>query len=240
MYTRNEFERQRDRSYLAASAIVPEVLKATGARSVVDVGCGVGTWLRAFAANGIDDMVGLDGSYVEQDLLQIPRERFREVDLRSALPDLRPFDLACSVEVIEHLPPERGESFVRELTLLAPAVLFSGAIPGQTGPGHINEQWQSHWCAVFESHGFRPVDVVRPAVWGREDVVFWYQQNVILYLREDRLPAGYTRPALLDVVHPGLLRQYVNQVEGQRQFSGSEAASALWASVVGRLAGRRA
>ncbi len=173
MYTRTEFERQRDRSYLAASVIAPEVLRVTAARSVVDIRCGVGTWLRAFAANGVDDMFGLDGSYVDRDLLQIPRERFLEVDLRSKLPELRHFDLACSVEVIEHLPPERAESFIHELTQIAPAVLFSSAIPGQTGPGHVNEQWQSHWCAVFESHGFHPVDVVRPAVWGRDDVVFW-------------------------------------------------------------------
>lgn len=32
--------------------------------SVVDVGCGVGTWLAAFAQHGVDDVLGVDGDYV--------------------------------------------------------------------------------------------------------------------------------------------------------------------------------
>lgn len=235
MYTRNEFEKQQGRSHLAASIIVPEVLRATQAKSVVDVGCGVGTWLRAFASNGIDDYQGLDGNYVDQDMLQVPRDRFQAVDLRAPLAVPRTYDLACSVEVIEHLPPERGESFVRDLTQLAPAVLFSGAIPGQDGPGHINERWQSYWGGLFESHGYFPVDVVRPAVWGRDDVVFWYQQNILLYLRKDRLPAGYTKPPLLDIVHPELLRQYQAQVQAEPYISGRDALSILWRKLLGRV-----
>ena len=59
MYGRVEFERQHQRSRIAAAAIIPLALRATGARSVVDVGCGVGTWLAACAENGIEDYLDM-------------------------------------------------------------------------------------------------------------------------------------------------------------------------------------
>jgi SAM-dependent methyltransferase len=237
MYTRAEFERQRERSAAAARAIVPIVLQLTSARSVVDVGCGVGTWLRAFADSGIDDYLGVDGHYVDGDLLQIPRERFLTADLREPISTGRRFDLACSLEVAEHLPPERAESFVEQLTSLAPAVLFSAAVPGQTGPGHINEQWPEFWSALFERRGYSPVDAIRPAVWGREDIVYWYRQNIIVYMRNDRLPANYARPVFLDIAHPELVAQYVKQANAQRIVTGREALKALSTSIVRRLRG---
>lgn len=53
------------------------------------------------------------------------------------------FDLAICIEVIEHLSPARGESLVADLCRCAPHVLFGAAIPGQTGPNHLNTRWPS-------------------------------------------------------------------------------------------------
>lgn len=235
MYSRANFEHQRDRSRLAARVIVPHVLSLTGARSVVDIGCGVGTWLGTFAENGIDDFLGVDGYHVDSDMLQIPTDRFLSTDLREKISIDRTFDLSCSLEVAEHLPPEIAPAFIETLTRLAPAVLFSAAVPGQTGPGHINEQWQDFWAALFERYGFSPVDAIRPKIWGRDDVVFWYQQNVILYLRNDRLPKDYSRPQMLNVAHPSLVGQYVRQLDDKQNISGQEALSALARVVKARL-----
>jgi SAM-dependent methyltransferase len=235
MYTRTEFERQRDRSAAAAKVIVPLTLELTQARSVVDIGCGTGTWLRTFAENGIQDYLGVDGHYVEPDLLQIPRERFLTADLREPISTGRTFDLACSLEVAEHLPADGAAAFVEQLTHLAPAVLFSAAIPGQTGPGHINEQWQDYWASLFERFGHSPVDAIRPAVWGDKDVVFWYQQNVLLYLRNDRLPVGWVRPQLMNIAHPELVAQYAHQVSEPAFISGRDALAALGRSLRHRL-----
>lgn len=235
MYGRVEFERQQERSRIAATAIIPLALRATGARSVVDVGCGVGTWLAACAENGIEDYLGIDGYHVDADLLQIPRQRFRTADLREPLTLDRSYDLALSVEVAEHLPPEAGPSLVRQLTGAAPAVLFSAAIPGQTGPGHINEQWQSYWVGLFASHSYSPVDEIRPAIWSLDEIPFWYRQNVILYLRRDRLPASYAPPRMVDVVHPELLKNYVTWRHQERYVSGRAALSILANKIGNRL-----
>jgi SAM-dependent methyltransferase len=238
MYGRVEFERQQERSRMAAGAIVPLALRATGARSVVDVGCGVGTWLAACAENGIEDYLGIDGYHVDGDLLQIPAQHFRTADLREPLTLDRSYDLALSVEVAEHLPPEAGPALVKQLTSAAPAVMFSAAVPGQTGPGHINERWPSYWAGLFETQGYLPIDEIRPKVWNLEAVPFWYRQNVLLYVRRDRLPADYTPPPIMDLVHPELLAKYVVWQKEEKHISGKTALSVLMKSVTNRLTGR--
>jgi hypothetical protein len=82
-----------------------------------------------------------------------------------------------SLEVAEHLPPDRSNSFIAELTALAPVALFSAAIPQQGGTDHINERWQSYWAGLFKKRGFSPLDVIRPAVWENDAVERWYRQN---------------------------------------------------------------
>jgi SAM-dependent methyltransferase len=177
--------------------------------SVVDVGCGIGTWASVFAAHGVNDVLGVDGDYVDRASLLIERDRFEAVDLAAGFDTGRTFDLAISLEVGEHLPPECSARFVRDLTRLAPVVLFSAAIPHQGGSDHVNERWQDDWAAIFAAEGYVAVDAVRPRVWNDPAVEFWYVQNAILYVRRDRL-GDY--PALADagcdwplrMVHPRL------------------------------------
>jgi SAM-dependent methyltransferase len=237
MFERRDYELQQQRSRLAASVIMPLVLHETGARSVVDIGCGVGTWLAACAELGVTDYFGVDGHHAAE-LLQIPHEQFRAGDLREPLTFDRSYDLAICLEVAEHLPKHVAAPFVQQLTTAAPCVLFSAAIPGQGGTGHINEQWMSYWAALFAQQEYFPVDAIRPRIWDREDVEWWYRQNVLLYVRRDRLPATYTPPAL-DMVHPALYLRYRTRLEEaqHRYISGREALGILGSSLRHRLSG---
>lgn len=197
------FSAQSDKSRRSAERVVPLVMDALAPTSVVDVGCGVGTWLAVFASAGVDRVVGLDGDYVDRSQLQIPEAAFVPTDLRERVALDERFDLAVSLEVAEHLPPERSESFVADLVTLAPSVLFSAAIPEQSGTDHINERWQDEWVALFAEHGYDAVDLVRPAVWDDEAVAPWYAQNTFLFTREPietpaRLPTRIVHPRLFE------------------------------------------
>jgi SAM-dependent methyltransferase len=200
-YDGSFFESQSQTSRRSAERIVPIVTEALRPRSVVDVGCGVGTWLAAFIASGVDDVLGIDGDYVSLAQLQIPAEKFQPLDLRKPLRIERRFDLAMSLEVAEHLPAARSESLIADLVRLAPAVLFSAAIPGQGGNDHINERWQHEWAAMFATHDFRPVDMVRAPVWSDPNVAFWYAQNTLLYVSPE-IDLGDDRSLPLQIVHP--------------------------------------
>src|SRR5690242_8105092 len=89
----------------SASVIIPLLREFLTVRSVCDVGCGVGTWLRCWLDNGVTDVLGIDGDHVAQDQLLIPADKFLAADLRQPLQCNRRFDLAMSLEVAEHLPP---------------------------------------------------------------------------------------------------------------------------------------
>ena len=194
----------------SAEVIVPIVVGLLAPRSVLDVGCGRGTWLAVFSDRGVGEIVGLDGPHIAATDLEIPSAAFVSHDLLQPFDLGRRFDLAVSLEVGEHLDPGLAPAFVSALVAHAPAVLFSAAIPFQSGAGHVNERWPSYWADLFAAHGFAPFDIVRPAVWGDDQVAFWYAQNTMLYveeshpaivgLRERTASAG--RP--LDVVHPAL------------------------------------
>ena len=194
---------------------MPQVLELLRPRSVVDVGCGCGTWLAVFRRHGVEDVLGIDGDYVDREQLDIPREQFFPHDLMTRLRLGRTFDLAMSLEVAEHLPPEAATGFVASLTRLAPRVLFSAAVPHQGGEGHVNRQWPAYWAELFGAHGYVAIDCFRRGLWLDERVEWWYAQNVLLYVRRDRLDEALERELArledhtLPLVHPGLYAEMV-------------------------------
>ena len=216
-YSKTFYEQQADGSLESARVTVPILLRYFCIKSVIDIGCGVGTWLRAFQENGISDIVGVDGPHIDTATLMIEKDAFTAADLRTEFQIPRRFDLAVSLEVAEHLAEDNSARFVQRLTDAAPIVLFSAAIPGQPGTGHINMQWQDYWRAIFASFGYVAFDMIRPSVWGRRDVHYWYQQNTIVYCADRAVTALSDLPSAserlsLNVVHPELY-------EFQRRYS---------------------
>jgi SAM-dependent methyltransferase len=205
-YSTGFFQQYEHGSQASAQRILPIVFDLLHPHSMVDVGCGVGTWARAAMDLGVTDVIGLDGDYVDRTSLHVPLENFLPRDLNHPLRMDRQFDLAVSVEVAEHLAPDLAVQFVGELTKLAPAVLFSAAIPNQDGNHHVNERWPSYWAELFGGFGFLPFDVVRPRVWRDQQVEPWYAQNVILYLSHELAGSTDLTPArpseFFDLVHP--------------------------------------
>ncbi len=224
-YSREFFDSLREGVLRSANAIVPIVLDITRANSVVDVGCGTGTWLAAFAAHGVQDILGLDGDYVDRSLLEIPAEQFVPADLNLPLSVGRRFDLVVSLEVAEHLQPAAADTFVDSLTRLGPIVLFSAAIPHQGGVDHLNEQWPEYWATHFAYKGFRVVDAIRPLVWNNPKVETWYAQNTLLFVDRRQLArfpglrkaARSTDPACLARVHPRTFSNLATQGRSDRE-----------------------
>lgn len=186
-YTEEFYEIVREGSKESAKEIIPIVFEFIQPKSVIDVGCGVGTWLSVFQAHGVEDVWGIDGDYVDKNALEIPKEKFLTIDLKSPFKLNRQFDLAVSLEVGEHLPQECAETFVESLTQLAPVILFSAAIPFQGGTDHVNEQWQDYWVKHFQSQGYVAIDCIRNRVWENERVEFWYAQNMLVFAKREYL-----------------------------------------------------
>jgi SAM-dependent methyltransferase len=211
-YDSSFYARRETNTRPSAEALLAVVRELAPVRSVVDVGCGVGTWLDVFQSAGVDDIFGVEGDWLDPRQLRIPIDRFRAHDLCQPLDLGRTFDLAMSLEVAEHLPSEAAAPFVASLTRHASIVLFAAAVPYQGGEHHVNEQWPEYWAELFAKAGYAVADPIRPRVWNNPAVRFWYAQNTLLYVRRDRLtdlPAlaaevERTDPRRLSLVHPRL------------------------------------
>jgi len=151
--------------------------------SIVDVGCGSGTWLSVFAAAGVRVLAGLEGGPPDPEMIDVEPSLIKACDLSKPFELDREFSLAVSLEVAEHLPEESAAGFIESLSRLAPVVLFSAAIPGQTGVGHLNEQWPTYWASHFTKHGFEVCDCLRDRVWRDRRVEWWYRQNLLIFVR---------------------------------------------------------
>ncbi len=210
MYTKKFFENQQQGSINSAKVVVPLVIDLVAPKTVVDVGCGTGTWLSQFIANGVQDVVGVDGDWVKVDMLQIPKEKFVSKNLTWSLDINRSFDLAMSLEVAEHLDAQYADVFVRSLVKLAPVVLFSAAIPHQGGTHHVNEQWPDYWVKRFADNGYEVIDPLRRKLWSNTQVSSWYAQNILFFVDKTKVsnyPAleaarAYTFVDQLSLVHP--------------------------------------
>lgn len=231
-YDQTFYDIQSDGSYRSARRIVPLVLDWVRAGSVLDVGCGVGTFLRVFTEHGVADVQGIDGDYVPRDRLRIDPARFQGRDLAQSFDLGRRFDLVMSVEVAEHLEDARADVFVDTLCRHGDVVLFSAAIPDQGGTHHVNERWPSYWIPRFAAHGYQVYDTLRPALWTDDEVEYWYRQNVLLFANAAGIAAnpalaaavgGGLLPGAPDVVHPAMFQAKVHEA---RQVAAARAIQA--------------
>jgi hypothetical protein len=149
-------------------------------KNVIDVGCGLGAWLNIFSKYGVSDILGVDGDYIDENKLIIPKENFKKANLGLPLDLKKKFDLAICLEVAEHLPPSEADSIVETLINHSDTILFSAAIINQGGQNHINEQWFSYWEKKFHSHGYTFYDIIRPQIWYNQNVDWWYKQNIFI------------------------------------------------------------
>jgi SAM-dependent methyltransferase len=239
IYSSSFYEQLRSGATRSAEVIVPLLQQFLAVGNVVDVGCGDGSWLAAFRKLGVDDVLGIDGAHVRTGVLQIPQESFRVVDLTKPFEVGRAFDLAISLEVAEHLPPECAEVFVDCLVRLAPCVLFSAAIPFQGGTHHVNEQWQDMWAELFKTRSYLPIDCIRNRVWENENVEWWYAQNTLLFVRSDLLQTSESLRAefergnhdQLRLVHPRLYLSRQPSTQTQQRLGVRAASRFLLVSV---------
>ncbi|MBN2705540.1 MAG: hypothetical protein JXR89_03765 [Deltaproteobacteria bacterium] len=87
---RHDFYKDRhQKTVYSARAVLSIVLDALPpVHSAIDFGCGVGTWLSVLKEKGVGEIQGLDGPWVEQGLLEIPKQDFREVNFeKTIVPD---------------------------------------------------------------------------------------------------------------------------------------------------------
>jgi SAM-dependent methyltransferase len=123
--------------------------------SAADFGCGNGYVVEGMINGGVK-AVGFDPN-LKSAWKYVPESVRTFIVCRdlSEPVDVGRFECVVSIEVAEHLPPEKGMVFVANIAKAEPeVVIFTAAVPGQRGRGHINCRPMSKWISDFESVGY--------------------------------------------------------------------------------------
>jgi SAM-dependent methyltransferase len=208
------YERIREGCQRSASAVVPIIYDLFEPKKVVDVGGGEGWWARAFMDAGADRALVLDESAPVAGATPVVRDgiEFAHFDAvkHAHWPLEERFDLAVCLETAEHVPEDTADYLVEFLVAAAPVVLFSAAIPGQPGHGHVNCQWPEYWAHKFRAHGLACTDYPRWRFWHDARVEPWYRQNLLLFGDIERfadalrMVSWHIADPVAGVVHPDI------------------------------------
>lgn len=169
-------------SSTSAEVIYPIIQSNFSPKSVIDFGCGRGTWLNVALKQGARKAVGLDGAWNADK--QINQSiQFRELKDHSSISGEK-YDIAISLEVFEHLSTNMCDDLIETMTGCSDVIVFSAAFVDQRGTDHINEQYPSFWAKKFRKKGFYACDIFRPTIWGNSGIDPCYQQNMFLYINK--------------------------------------------------------
>jgi len=182
------------------AAAIPIIFAKHKPASLLDVGCGTGTWLKAAIDFGIPDVFGVDGVEIPLDKLNIPADKIRHLDLTRPWNLRQRFDAVMCLEVAEHLDSTFASILIDALVKHGNRIFFSAACPGQTGQHHVNCQWPDYWQRMFNERGFCCEDNLRWQIWDDIRIEPWYRQNIFL-ARHAPETAG-REPRIRRVVHP--------------------------------------
>lgn len=164
-----------------------QLIELTNAKTMVDVGCGVGYSLRYFSDKGLS-VTGIDGL---DDVLQhspIPDRIVIHDYTNGAYVLENPVDLAWSCEFVEHIEERFVENFMKTFDKCG-YVAITHAFPGQVGYHHVNCQPPEYWINTFANRGFRYMetetkvlkDSLEDKGYGR-----WIKQSFMLFRNENQ------------------------------------------------------
>lgn len=192
------------------------ILSAQLPDSLLDVGCGIGTWMKAALELGVADVRGLDGILVSPESLLVPPETVAQQDFRENWNLGRRFQMAICMEVLEHLEEAEAPLLIQNLCEHSDHILFSAAAPFQDGDHHLNCQWPDYWQSHFNANGFTCDDSIRWELWNEGEIEPWYRQN--MFIATKNLRAG-NEPRIKAVYHPQILSSLVPALVFPKQFA---------------------
>lgn len=158
--------------------------------SVIDVGCGIGIYLKEFERLG-KEIFGFDGAPAALTNSLIGN-KIKIHDLTTPLLLNRTFDLCLCMEVAEHLPKEAAEILVDSLTRLSSTIIFTAATPGQGSReiGHVNEQPHQYWIDLFRKKGYVYEEKMSLRIRSElkeNEVIWWIVNNFMVFRKRDKI-----------------------------------------------------
>jgi hypothetical protein len=155
-----------------------EYLKTYKDKTIIDFGCGMGTYLDYFHKNGFNHLIGLEGDPVKTDyeFKIITQNLAHEFNLNKK-------GVVISLEVGEHIPQHYQNVFLDNLERHCEDLLImSWAVRGQGGFGHFNELNNDEIIPEIEKRGFKLLEedtkLIRECI---KTNCFYFQNTLLIF-----------------------------------------------------------
>lgn len=160
-------------------AALTTFFKNEAAAAIVDLGCGMGDYVKQFRANGMH-ADGFDGN---PHTPQLTNNVCSVVDLSIPFEFANKYDWVMSLEVGEHLPAQYETIFIENLHRNnKKGIALSWAIEGQGGHGHVNERNNDYVRARIEALGYKS-DPIAEYYLRQHASVGWFKNTIMVFRR---------------------------------------------------------
>jgi glycosyltransferase involved in cell wall biosynthesis len=187
LYDEGFHKRIEDEESVQASSIAEWLDAKYKPASVIDFGCSTGTYLLPWKWKD-KNVVGYENSEpaVEHRLLE---EVILQDITRVFTKDER-CELSICLEVLEHISEKHENTVIDNIcvnTYDHGTILFSAAVPGQGGDGHINCRPKEYWLKKFDQHGWAPDCLATEQLithvrrWAH---LGWFVNNVVIFRKK--------------------------------------------------------
>jgi glycosyltransferase involved in cell wall biosynthesis len=177
---RINYDQIADEEQVPAERLAKWISSALPPGTVLDIGCGPGTYVDALRTFGIRARgIDVDDRVVGKDHLKY-QSLFDLTDSDQS-------DTVICLEVAEHIEEEKADQVAAQVaSCVKKTLIWTAAQPGQGGIGHINCQSKEYWAEKLTAQGLvrnlelenRMLDFV---VQGPH--MGWFRNNVMLFVR---------------------------------------------------------
>lgn len=149
---------------------------------VLDIGCGPGTYVYSLIAEGAKSL-GID-----IDCRVVGKPNLRKISILDLPKELHNVsDVSICFEVAEHIGEEYSDVVVSNVTKTIKKngyLLWTAAVPGQNGIGHINCKPKEYWSEKFESLGMErnpDLEEILKRYCKSGQYMGWFYNNVMIF-----------------------------------------------------------
>jgi hypothetical protein len=186
LYNKEFFSIRTKKFHLIEMNMGKDLARRFKLSSLVDFGCGLGSYLMGALEAGVKNVKGYEFGY-ESAKDYIPKDIFPYIQYGDVTVPLtcEKYDCVLSIEVAEHIHPDKSDQFVENLTNASNKwIVLTAAPPGQEGVGHINCQEKSFWIEKINKKGFEFCEIKTKYIkkyWEYTNAPTWLINNVMIF-----------------------------------------------------------
>lgn len=152
--------------------------------SFIDFGCSTGLYLREVQLK-LPNISTVGFEFSQEAVNAALCKNIYKTDLTEEVQIIKtPNTLGLCLEVLEHIEDHHWKQVLQNMATSCDRIIFSAAVPGQGGVGHINCRPKIDWIKRFHSLGWVvDLDATKHLIWFMEQGyrMGWFVNNVVIF-----------------------------------------------------------